>query len=261
MHPDHITHTDCAPLEAEQWLPVPEWPGYDVSDWGRIRSWKRRASRKRGWEIGDTPRVLKGKRWPDGRSTIVLSRNDGRDTRKYYIHSLVLTAFVGPCPEGMEACHFPNENPGDNRLSNLRWDTRRENRLDVYRNGGLTSNVLSEEDIPVIWGRLASGESMKVIANDYNISYTLIHSIKMGRAWSYLTRNLHALPANCFGRVYALVEADIPVIWSRLMEGETQGAIAKDFGVTRAAIKDIKRGHTWSHITRNLPGPIPHNGR
>lgn len=56
-------------------------------------------------------------------------------TKKYCQgHRLVLQAFVGPCPEGMEACHN-NGNPADNRLENLRWDTPSSNALDKVKHG------------------------------------------------------------------------------------------------------------------------------
>ncbi len=47
-----------------------------------------------------------------------------------YIHRLVLEAFIGPCPEGMECRHFPDRNPANNNLSNLHWGTVSENALD-----------------------------------------------------------------------------------------------------------------------------------
>ena len=50
------------------------------------------------------------------------------------VHRVVLEAFVGPCPEGHEACHN-NGNPSDNRLENLRWDTKSANALDRVRDG------------------------------------------------------------------------------------------------------------------------------
>ena len=49
------------------------------------------------------------------------------------VHVLVLLAFIGPCPEGMEGCHYPDTNKANNRLSNLRWDTHAENMKDKYR--------------------------------------------------------------------------------------------------------------------------------
>jgi hypothetical protein len=42
--------------------------------------------------------------------------------------------FVGPAPEGMEGCHY-NGDPTDNRLENLRWDTRKANVADAIRHG------------------------------------------------------------------------------------------------------------------------------
>lgn len=42
------------------------------------------------------------------------------------IHQIVLEAFCGPCPDGMEVLHG-NGIRTDNRLSNLRYGTRSEN--------------------------------------------------------------------------------------------------------------------------------------
>lgn len=50
------------------------------------------------------------------------------------VHRIVLEAWVGPCPPGYEGCH----NDGDrnnNHISNLRWDSRRNNALDAVRHG------------------------------------------------------------------------------------------------------------------------------
>ena len=46
----------------------------------------------------------------------------------------MLEAFVGPCPDGMECCHY-DDNPYNNILSNLRWGTDQDNALDKVRNG------------------------------------------------------------------------------------------------------------------------------
>ena len=44
------------------------------------------------------------------------------------------------------------------------------------------------------------------------------------------------------------VETMIPDIRRRVADGETQVSIAKSFGVSYDAIRDIIRGRTWSHI-------------
>jgi hypothetical protein len=54
--------------------------------------------------------------------------------KTYYVHTLVLEAFRGSRPDGHEACHGLGGSL-DNRLENLRWDTRCENRLDTTRHG------------------------------------------------------------------------------------------------------------------------------
>lgn len=46
--------------------------------------------------------------------------------KRYFVHSLVLEAFVGPCPEGFE-CNHKDRNRSDNRLENLEWVTHQDN--------------------------------------------------------------------------------------------------------------------------------------
>lgn len=58
-----------------------------------------------------------------------------RDRTSVKVGVLVLTAFVGPCPDGLECCHGPNNDPADDRLCNLRWDAHKENIEDKRRNG------------------------------------------------------------------------------------------------------------------------------
>ena len=50
------------------------------------------------------------------------------------VHRLVLEAFCGKCPEGMETLHS-NDDPTDNRLENLRWGTRSDNYKDRVLHG------------------------------------------------------------------------------------------------------------------------------
>lgn len=57
---------------------------------------------------------------------------EGVGKRTFNVHRLILEAFVGPCPEGMEACHNDGDR-GNNRLNNLRWDTRSANMADRFR--------------------------------------------------------------------------------------------------------------------------------
>jgi hypothetical protein len=71
---------------------------------------------------------------PTGHLNVVLyylAPDEGRNAR---IHTLVLEAFAGPRPEGMEGCHNDG-NPTNNHIDNLRWDTRSANNQDTLRHG------------------------------------------------------------------------------------------------------------------------------
>lgn len=54
--------------------------------------------------------------------------------RNYPVHRLILEAFVGPRPEGMECRHL-NGNSFDNRIDNLKWGTPAENTEDKKAHG------------------------------------------------------------------------------------------------------------------------------
>lgn len=114
----------------EEWRPVIGWEStHMASSLGRVRSVSRPVSGPRKRVEG---RVLSPSRHRRGHHRYQLHA----DGRVGYVqaHRAVLEAFVGPCPSGMEACHN-NGDPSDNRLVNLRWDTRSNNTLDAVRHG------------------------------------------------------------------------------------------------------------------------------
>lgn len=115
-------------MVSEIWRPVVGYPGYLVSDRGRVRSIDRYDGR--GWRIKG--RLLRLRVGSKGYLTASLWRS-GRG-RNRPAHRLVLEAFVGPCPTEMETRHL-NGVPSDNRLVNLAWGTRRANAMDKKRHG------------------------------------------------------------------------------------------------------------------------------
>lgn len=120
-------------MTEENWLPIPGWEGvYEVSDLGRIRSLDRVVTFRDGRRYFYRGRILRHQTHPSGHSLVRLSIGRHRETAR--IHAAVMLAFVGPRPPDMEVCHG-NGDPADNRLINLRYDTRGANLLDSVRHG------------------------------------------------------------------------------------------------------------------------------
>lgn len=98
----------------EQWKPVADFPGYFVSDAGRVMSMKK----NREMEI--KPSLDEA----IGYYRVSLHRDGKQYTRR--IHKLVAEAFIGPCPKGMVVCHGPSGSL-DNSLANLSYGTHQKN--------------------------------------------------------------------------------------------------------------------------------------
>lgn len=116
-------------MSLERWKPIPSEPGYEVSDLGRVRSVDRNINTTNGQNRFYRGRLLKPGQTGSGHMTVACGKGNSR-----YVHVLILEAFVGPCPAGMESLHA-NDVAWDNRLDNLRWGTRSENMYEAYRNG------------------------------------------------------------------------------------------------------------------------------
>lgn len=128
---------------SEQWKPVVGFEGYyEVSDQGRVRSVDRIVERSHGRRYLIKGRILATSiNQQTGRRIIRLSRTGMRKTTTIY--PLVLEAFVGARPPGADACHNDG-NPLNDRLDNLRWDTRSGNMRDTLQHG--THYWASRED-------------------------------------------------------------------------------------------------------------------
>ena len=128
--------SDCI----EIWKDIRGYEGlYQISNMGRLKSLSRKTWIFRAKNNGKgsfrhlKEKILKVRIPPDKRYMgTSLCKNGKMKTRE--IHRLVLEAFVGPCPEGMEGCH-EDGNRFNNRLDNLRWDTRSNNHKDKHKHG------------------------------------------------------------------------------------------------------------------------------
>lgn len=142
--PSDLTRTGGLAVDAtpvEEWRPVVGFEGsFEVSNKGRVRSVDRIVHVREGHDgtpayarrVKGIPRKLNIN--PHDGGYVYVSLNAAGRRRSAKVHHLVLEAFVGPRPEGLECCHG-NGDPTDNRLENLRWDTFEANVADRVAGG------------------------------------------------------------------------------------------------------------------------------
>jgi hypothetical protein len=108
-----------------------------------------------------------------------------------YIHRLVLEAFVGPQPEGMEGCHNDG-NTDNNDVSNLRWDTRLNNHDDKRKHGTLprgeshSGAKLTEDQVRRIRELIKTGVFQRVVAEEFGISQGTVGCIARRKRWKHV---------------------------------------------------------------------------
>ena len=110
----------------ETWRDVPGYEGrYSVSDHGRVMSFQRGNGKTSG-------EVMRQRIDKNGRPIVGLWKN--RKRRIVRVSTLVASAFIGPCPDGLEVCHNDGDE-GNNAVGNLRYDTHKNNCLDRIQHG------------------------------------------------------------------------------------------------------------------------------
>lgn len=109
---------------------------------------------------------------------------EGKKTQKL-VHRLVLEAFVGPCPDGMECRHLDG-NPTNNKLENLCWGTHEENWQDQLAHGKVPfgerhhNSKLTAEQVEEIKKTQKSFKYVEELADKFGVCKKTIYNIRNG---------------------------------------------------------------------------------
>ena len=182
----------------EVFKPIPDFPGYEASTHGRIRSFYRRSGKGKGggkgaeWILENTPQSI---REPNlsrtGYPFLVLVKDQKHYTRT--VHRLVLETFVGPKPFG-GCCRHLDGVRTHNYLANLTWGTYSENTFDRIKHGNMTSQTgegnrsakLTDAKVLEIRKLAAQGLPQKVLVEMFNSSTGNINNVIHRRTWRHL---------------------------------------------------------------------------
>lgn len=167
-------------MSKETWRPIPGHEGdYSVSSMGRVKTHKRRSP------VVSPDKIMRQNVVEGGYLAVALCRDGARLPKS--VHTLVLLAFSGPRPDGMQARHL-NGIRTDNRIENLAWGTIFENIQDRRLHTGFPSNIGERNPSALITQRCAD-EIRKsklpnwFLAQETGVSISTVRQIRHGHSW------------------------------------------------------------------------------
>ncbi len=111
-------------------------------------------------------------------------RENGRRQR-HLVHRLILEAFRGPCPEGMESRHLDDDR-SNNHIDNLAWGTRSENTVDQVKSGTHHMIKLTPETAREIREKFQNGRSRAELAREYMLDPSTVWHLIAGNTWKHV---------------------------------------------------------------------------
>lgn len=175
----------------------PSFPGYSVTEDGRVFTHRRRIGLGDGGGHGtrvviDPAYVLERKQTAGkgGYMLVRIGTDAGLATGK--VHQMVADAFLGPRPDGFVVRHVDG-NPANNSASNLVYGTYQQNAGDrdqhgSTRRGGTHAQArLTEADVRQARLMADQGLPKAVIARHFNVGISTIKHVIEGRTWKHVS--------------------------------------------------------------------------
>lgn len=170
--------------EVEFWREVEGWPTYQVSNLGNVLS---------SWPKGNTKYKIATK-GTGGYYRVTLTDKKGKRTKTITVHRLVALHFVDGRDESLHVAHIDG-NKSNNRASNLRWTTAKENENHKRSHGnfvaGNRSPILNIYCVSAIRKLNASGWSQHKLSDLFEVSVQTINNALKPEYSEMLDRTLN----------------------------------------------------------------------
>ena len=155
----------------EQFKQIPNYPDYDISNLGNVRSRRRK-----------TPIILKTRAHVRGYRLIRLYKPNSSEYVDRSLHSLIAETFLGECPDGMCVLHIDGDTT-NNVLDNLRYDTLSANQQDRL-NHNTYGMKLTPRKVRVIRGLRKCGFKRIRIAEIFSVTPNTVWRICRRDMWA-----------------------------------------------------------------------------
>lgn len=167
----------------EEWRTVDGFPGYDISNLGRLR----RATDSLKHPAGT---VFTGNLQKNGYLATTLSTGTVASRKRTYLHHLVAEAFLGPRPSGWSVNHIDGCKT-NNRADNLEYLTLGDNTRHAFRTGLCprgehSHNAVLSDDIVTQMRKLAPHQPYRAIAKQFGVTPHVAYAAIAGITWRHV---------------------------------------------------------------------------
>lgn len=166
----------------EEWRQIKEFPMYEVSNFGRVRTTSNRSFIK-------NPPYLSATKSNSGYLRVSLKVKGV--SHKKSVHRLVLETFK-PTDNPNKVCNHIDGNKLNNYANNLEWVSRSQNlnhavKLGLIKSGeNSTSSKLTNEQARRIKKLRKNGVSLEKIAKAFNVTIYTVSLVACGKTYRYI---------------------------------------------------------------------------
>lgn len=172
-----------------EWRTVEEFPEYEVSRDGQVRSWRLPIDGRKPHR--PVPCLMVPFVSDMGYRAVMLLRPGTTKKYRRTIHRLVALAFL-PNPEGLSDVAHQDGKPGNDWVENLRWASHASNQMDMRQHGTmqdgekcLTAKLSAEQVEQIKAAKEIFGRGIqRVLAARSGMSTAQISRIVNGRSWA-----------------------------------------------------------------------------
>lgn len=170
---EYYKNTEINDLPGETWRTAPTFNTYQVSNFGRVKSLQ-----KNGTQII--------KRQCFNQSYLVIGLSQKGKTKTVRVHRLVADTYLEK-PESNEPLEVNHKDriKTNNCIDNLEWTTHSKNCQDMFATGLRTIKV-TPEIVRHIRSLRETGMQVQIIAQNLELSLSLVSDIINGKKWHYI---------------------------------------------------------------------------
>lgn len=177
---------DFLETQIEIWRPISNVYGYDVSNLGRVRSWRTANGKRTKRWLNDAPVIIKSfcsaaTRWYPK----IQLRTVDSSWRTFRLQRLVAQEFLVNVDDLPHVAHC-NYVRSDCRASNLYWSSAQSNLEHALKFGMATTQKLTHDDVRSI---RSSGDRGRELSRQYQVSEGTISEIRSGKRYKFVEQD------------------------------------------------------------------------